>query len=281
MQEVHNNHFESHSKVSELTFDYTDCDSLIAVSDPSTATFSPLPKFTYRLRSRDANTQPDPPQWAFVQNNSTGSQCLIQFSVPHDLDSSVFLYYKLTNFYQNHRRYVKSLDTDQLKGKAVSVSKLKNGDCKPLAIMDNKAIYPCGLIANSLFNGEFFSWINYEYLITFQIDTFSNLTAVNGTTDDYIFSERGIAWPGEARRYTDKPDYDPSDIVPPPGWQDRFPDGYNETNIPNLKEDEHFQNWMRTAGLPTFSKLYGRNDQDTLKAGIYQITVNMSMFSFI
>jgi len=102
----------------------------------------------------------DAPQWAFVQDNNNPNQtlrnqCLIQFDVPRDLESSVFLYYKLTNFYHNHRRYVKSLDTDQLKGKAVSVNTLRNGDCKPLALSDDgRAIYPCGLIANSLFNGE-------------------------------------------------------------------------------------------------------------------------------
>ena len=104
------------------------------------------------------------------------------------------------------------------------------------------------------------------------------MTGVNGTSDGYSFSESGIAWPGEARRYTDKPDYDPQDIVPPPSWAARFPDGYTDKNIPNLKEDEHFQNWMRTAGLPTFSKLYGRNDTGTLPAGTYQITAFMSEF---
>lgn len=46
--------------------------------------------------------------------------------------------------------------------------------------------------------------------------------------------------------------------------------------MPNLKEDEHFQNWMRTAGLPTFSKLFGRNDNTKLLKGRYQIVVNLS-----
>lgn len=105
-------------------------------------------------------------------------------------------------------------------------------------------------------------------------DTFSNLTSVNGT-GDYIFSESGIAWPGEAKKYT-PPGYNISDIVPPPNWAPRFPQGYNESNLPDLHNDEHFQNWMRTSGLPTFTKLYGRNDSATLKAGTYQITANMN-----
>ena len=64
--------------------------------------------------------------------------------------------------------------------------------------------------------------------------------------------------------------------MPPPNWRVRFP-AYNSTfPPPNLKEDEHFQNWMRTAGLPTFTKLWGRNDNDVLKKGRYQITANLS-----
>jgi hypothetical protein len=64
--------------------------------------------------------------------------------------------------------------------------------------------------------------------------------------------------------------------VPPPNWAKRFPNGYNESNLPDLKSDEHFQNWMRTAGLPTFTKLYGRNDATVMQKGTYQITVDLS-----
>lgn len=34
---------------------------------------------------------------------------------------------------------------------------------------------------------------------------------------------------------------------------------------------------MRTAGLPTFTKLYGRNDTATLPAGQYQVLIYLSM----
>jgi len=170
------------------------------------------------------------------------------------------LYYKLTNFYQNHRRYVKSLDSDQLKGKFVSPKDLNNGDCKPLAIAsDGRAIYPCGLIANSVFN-----------------DTYSALAAQNGSSA-YTFSQSGIAWPGEAKKYTSTPGYPLDQIVPPPNWSKLFPNGYsNSTPPPDLSANEHFQNWMRTSGLPTFTKLWGRNDGNTLQKGTYFITVNLN-----
>lgn len=41
---------------------------------------------------------------------------------PVSLDqSNVFMYYGLSNFYQNHRRYVKSRDDSQLNGNMVSL----------------------------------------------------------------------------------------------------------------------------------------------------------------
>jgi O-antigen/teichoic acid export membrane protein len=97
----------------------------------------------------------------------------------------------------------------------------------------------------------------------------------------YIFSDKGIAWAGERKKYVASPvpgGYSNfSQIMPPPNWALRFPDNqYNETNMPNLQADEHFQNWMRTAGLPTFTKLYGRNDQDTMLPGTYRIVIGLS-----
>lgn len=121
-----------------------------------------MPQYAYRMRARDDNTRPTPPQYAFFQDANAPigqrDQCIVQFEVPADLDASVLLYYKLTNFYQNHRRYVKSLDADQLKGKARSADSLNSGNCKPLAkTNEGKVVYPCGLIANSVFNGQEFA----------------------------------------------------------------------------------------------------------------------------
>ena len=111
------------------------------------------------------------------------------------------------------------------------------------------------------------------------IDTFTNLTVSTDTTQTYVWSEKGIAWPGESKKYATQPGYNLDEIVPPPNWALRFPNGYtNSTPPPNLKEDEHLQNWMRTAGLPTFTKLWGRNDNQKLLPGRYQIAVNLSAY---
>jgi hypothetical protein len=121
------------------------------------------------------------------------------------------------------------------------------------------------------------------------VDTFSTPILLNpsssDTSQEYVFSATGITWPGEAKKYVTNPvgsggysSY--SDIVPPPNWALRFPNGYsNSTPPPDLKSDERFQNWMRTAGLPTFTKLYGRNDSDTMQKGRYRIVIGLSTCS--
>jgi hypothetical protein len=255
-------------KVSQITLDYTNCDTLSPSSPADTAALTPLPKYTYDLQTSDSKLPVTQPRWAFSTdpNNSDPSAqktCRIQFDLPADLKAPVFIYYRLTSFYQNHRRYVQSLDTDQLKGNPVKADSIKNGNCKPLGTnSEGKIIYPCGLIANSLFN-----------------DTISSpqLLSSGGSPQTIEFTTKGIAWPGERKKYTNKPRYeDYSQLAPPPNWALRYPQGYNESNIPQLQDDEHFQNWMRTAGLPTFSKLYLRNENQDMPKGTYQITVNMN-----
>ncbi|KAN0124011.1 cell cycle control protein [Russula decolorans] len=257
------------NKVSEITIDYSACDELTPAANLQAAESNlvRVPKYNYRLRSSQSGAQFSPPQYAFINStsNSTSPQCIVQFDVPFNVSSTVLLYYKLTNFFQNHRRYVQSFDPKQLRGDFRSFSDLKNGNCKPVATVgDSQVIYPCGLIANSIFN-----------------DTFSNLTSLNppsGAPSTYNFSQNGIAWPNEAKKYASQPGYSNlSQIVPPPNWAARFPNGYTaDQPPPDLRADEHFHNWMRTAGLPTFTKLYGRNDQDQLIQGRYQITIDMN-----
>lgn len=92
------------------------------------------------------------PDWQ-NPNNLSIQQCIIDFTIPQTMTAPVFLYYRLTGFYQNHRQYIKSFDADQLSGKPVSGSGLGT-NCNPLAVTeDGTPIYPCGLIANSMFNG--------------------------------------------------------------------------------------------------------------------------------
>ena len=40
----------------------------------------------------------------------------IDFKFPEDMSGPIYVYYELTNFYQNNRRYLKSTSTKQLLG---------------------------------------------------------------------------------------------------------------------------------------------------------------------
>ena len=67
-----------------------------------------------------------------------------------------FTYYRLTDYYQNHRRYVKSRDDVQLLAASLSDLEDPKSDCRPYDKVNDQAIAPCGAIANSLFNDTFF-----------------------------------------------------------------------------------------------------------------------------
>jgi hypothetical protein len=81
----------------------------------------------------------------------------IDFTVGTEMKAPVFVYYQLTNFYQNHRRYVQSKSDLQLAGTQVYTDSGASAlsTCTPAITSSNgKVLHPCGLIANSFFNGE-------------------------------------------------------------------------------------------------------------------------------
>ena len=98
----------------------------------------------------------------------TPCTCELDVTIDEDWAKDVYMYYALTNFYQNHRRYVKSRDEKQLLG---NVEKEPDANCKPYDKLDDddKPIVPCGAIANSMFNGNS---IIFELFLK---DTFSNI----------------------------------------------------------------------------------------------------------
>lgn len=248
--------------VQQIVIDYSECGTL------ATDLYSTIDKKYYTLHFK--KTTDTSPTW-IVKNKTVSAGikslydtqvCSIQFTVPNTITEPVYMYYKLTNFYQNHREYVDSYDLGQLKGDAVSKSDL-NSKCSPLdANSEGKVYYPCGLIANLYFN-----------------DTFSNPVLLNpqGLSSEKIYnmSLTGILWGSDVKRYK-KTTYNPDDIVPPPNWRKRFPDGYNSSNIPDISKDEIFQNWMRAAGLPTFMKLVAKNTEDKLVDGNYRVDIELN-----
>ena len=169
--------------------------------------------------------------------------CKKNITLNKDIDKPVFVYYQLDGFYQNSRRYLKSKNIDQLRGKTESTE-----DCEPAETNDemelntsvaidgtklvgsNKAI-PCGLMAKTFFNDTYTFSINNESIVV-----------------------------------------DSSDIA-----FDKDKDLYSKNGYPSKQwlnlTDQHFIVWMRPSGLPNPRKLWGKIDRDLKKGDNISIDI--------
>jgi len=205
-----------------------------------------------------------------------------------DVTGPIYVYYELKNFYQNHRRYVKSRSAYQLEGQDLSTSDVKT-DCDPLYEDGSLLLNPCGLIANSLFND----------VITLSDETISD--------DAYVLDEQGISWLSDRKvkfkqvdgfksekmesgetctdvlgdsydtcgNYTDSNGDTWAYYYPNDDTTKYLYEAYPEVVSPlEGVENEHFIVWMRTAGLPTFRKLYGRIHSDLKKGDTLKFSID-------
>ncbi|XP_065348535.1 cell cycle control protein 50A isoform X2 [Cloeon dipterum] len=179
-----------------------------------------------------------------LKDPTSSCTCDITFTLDKDFAGKVYMYYGLTNFYQNHRRYVKSRDDSQLLGR---LNPKPSSDCNPFTTTnanDTRAIAPCGAIANSLFNDEI-------ELISVKLGPVKLLNT-------------GIAWPSDKKMKFNNPSGDLTeafkDYAKPPNWRKNVYELDPENPDNNGFENEDLIVWMRTSALPTFRKLYRRVD---------------------
>ncbi|XP_068198838.1 cell cycle control protein 50A-like [Antennarius striatus] len=200
-------------------------------------------------------------------NSSSPCSCSVPFYLDQPYEGSVFMYYGLTNFYQNHRRYVKSRDDRQLNGDPGAL-KSPSQDCEPFAFRDDKPVAPCGAVANSMFN---------DTLELFHI-------APSGASVRIPLVSSGIAWWTDKHvKFRNPGGHAPNltaafqGTVKPVNWPrpvyqlDSAPDNNGFIN-------EDFIVWMRTAALPTFRKLHRiinrtSSSAPTLPRGNYSLRV--------
>ncbi|KAI6192188.1 hypothetical protein M3Y97_00309900 [Aphelenchoides bicaudatus] len=194
--------------------------------------------------------------------------CSIDVQIDEQFSGNVYFYYGLDNYFQNHRRYVKSRSDSQLLGYLTNV-----GDCSPLDYVNTTfgrlPIAPCGSIANSMFN-----------------DTFQLLDP-NG--QPVPLTKEGVIWEIDRDvRFKNPPIQPGQDLceafrgtIRPPNWQKDacqldplHPDNNGFLNV-------DFIVWMRTAALPSFRKLYRILDRNSpnfayqhgLPAGRYRLSI--------
>lgn len=249
--------------VSEMTIWYQNCPKEAPTGQNQ---WHDMPEKYWIYHFKDHKDYTIAPQWRFTDDPDDDSDergtCHIRFTTPRSLKKDVYVNYMLDKFSANHRRYVLSFSEDQIRGRKPTYDDIHGGagiNCKSLARnSENKLYYPCGLIANSLFN-----------------DTFPDqLINVRDNSQNYPLSNKGINWKSDKRRFQ-KTTYNFSEIAPPPYWIKQFPHGYNETNVPDIQNWEEFQNWMRPAAFDKFAKLIRKNSDSDLPAGEYQIDIGL------
>mmetsp|Transcript_27757 Transcript_27757/g.31163 ORF Transcript_27757/g.31163 Transcript_27757/m.31163 type:complete len:447 (+) Transcript_27757:70-1410(+) len=247
---------------------------------------------------------------------NANKNCTITFNVTKQMNPPVLIYYGLTNFHQNYRKYTVSRDDYQLTGQVGNQSALSAIACEPINILGGTTINPCGLIANTFFNDKF--------TLSMGNNDASDGGGAGGTTtpvDDkgknLLMIEEGIAWQSDMKyRFKMPKNYNhtlcPDQSTPCDSTStccsESFPNfsctqparspkdnkcyAYNyplqdttqylyqtyPSVISPLEHvtNEHFIVWMRVASQPSFRKLYGYIDQ-TIPAGtVLNFDVNMN-----
>ncbi|XP_059440413.1 putative ALA-interacting subunit 2 [Corylus avellana] len=168
----------------------------------------------------------------YIKDSSIPKNCSLFLKVYKHMKAPIYIYYQLDNYYQNHRRYVKNRNDQQL------LHGLKYNDsssCKPEQSSNGLPVVPCGLIAWSLFNDT------YKF--------------IRGRSELKV-NRKNIAWKSDRDHKFGKHVY-------PFNFQNGtlIGGGRLDPSIP-LSDQEDLIVWMRTAALPSFRKLYGRIEED-------------------
>ncbi|KAL5972472.1 ALA-interacting subunit 1 [Asimina triloba] len=173
--------------------------------------------------------------------------------VPKLMKQPIYVYYQLDNFYQNHRRYVKSRSDEQLLKPAKQSS---TSTCEPEdKTADGAPIVPCGLIAWSLFN-DTYTFTNKKKALT--------------------VNKKDISWKSDREHKFG------SDVFPKNFQKGMLIGGGKLDPDKPLSEQEDLIVWMRTAALPTFRKLYGKIEEDLEANDVLTVTLenNYNTYSF-
>ena len=210
-------------------------------------------------------------EWSeYYEDCAIDTICKREIELKTDFNGDVYFYYGLENYFQNHRRYMKSRSDRQLLG---NLEDLK--DCEPFSKDNNSQTYaPCGAIANSKFNDTFELTKN-----TFELTKNSTGSKVEWTYKDLV-------WPIDKTTKFRNPPITSGNLcdafkgtVSPPNWGVKTCELDTNDASNNGFENADFIIWMRTAALPDFRKPYRKlvrkNEfADGLPAGNYTLIIN-------
>lgn len=225
------------------------------------------------------------------------------------------MYYEIHKFYQNHRTYTKSRSSEQLMGENLDYDDVYS-DCYPLITNGSTLLNPCGLIANTFFNGKSYNQNPKPFLVLYLVVHITiDVIEFDSSDSSVEMDTEGIAWSADKSQkfqqvygfkyelVTDT-SLSCSEVLGESSCETYYDSSTDETyyyyypdndSVQYLYEtyddiispikgvtDEHFINWMTTAGLPRFRKLYGKIDQD-ITAGTtwtFNMTLNFEVRSY-
>ncbi|KAK6089281.1 hypothetical protein P3W45_001754 [Vairimorpha bombi] len=148
--------------------------------------------------------------------------------------SKIYFYIQIEDFYQTNLKYSKSISYKQLKGEKDTNS----NHTEPLDSKGGRDYYPAGILPNTFFQ-DIFSINNLD------------------------IQTRGISWESMRKRI-EPSEYTLNEIRNPPLWEK-----YKE--VPDLRQNERFVNWIYTAPFYNFRKLWGIIDVQ--EGGVYDMEI--------
>mmetsp|Transcript_11011 Transcript_11011/g.25822 ORF Transcript_11011/g.25822 Transcript_11011/m.25822 type:complete len:379 (-) Transcript_11011:164-1300(-) len=246
-----------------------------------------------------------------IYDSGPSTTCTVEMEVKEDLAAPVYVYYELTNFYQNHRRYVKSYDRLQLLGDTGLTDDTEK-NCEPLVKAVGKTLYPCGLMANSLFNDKILvtsgqsvsyhgtAWSSdknkFKQPDGFEFKAYDatiapacaasggSCSAAACASADMPPGCKGWTCPaGEEDYYNCQKGKSYLFWYPKQGSYQYLYETFPEAISPLTGvETDRFQVWMRNAALPKFRKLYAVIREDLGKGDVvtFEIKANFDVASF-
>lgn len=233
-----------------------------------------------------------------IDQSSAATTCKVSFVAEEDMAAPVYVYYQLSNFYQNHRRYVKSYDKAQMLG-STAFEAIQEKNCEPLtfATGTETQLNPCGLIANSLFNdkillssGQAIDYDNTAWSADAQkYAQPDGFVSAEGTSCDALLGKSDCktyvcpASAAEAAYYGCTAGASYVFWYPDDAGVQYLYESFPEVVTPMAGVmTDRFQVWMRSAALPKFRKLYA-TILDDVKGGdavSFTVEANFDVGSF-
>jgi len=224
------------------------------------------------LDESNPDVDPKPNIWTDKEHPPT-CVCMADLAVESAITKTSHIYYKLGNFYQNHRRMLRSRDNNQLMAASLDAIETPDPSCYVNTNQREgpKHDFPCGSLANSFFNDSIFIFdeLRDESILDQIVNPKAMAWEVKGD---------GIAWKTDIHQKFDSEKlvmnnidgntYEEnirSKVQNPPNWQygigelgtsaDLYYRFQSETSGVGLK-NEDFIVWMRTPAYVNFKKLY-------------------------